>query len=118
MTKEIPDFIQIARECFQQLILCGFEPQESHLCRGEAHLKLRRGKLTIDLGYEPFGPPWCHITDDGKWREVEADTENQAGGALAAGEKRQEFFLTHTDEVRKWCLAVNDTLLADRGIRQ
>ena len=118
MTNEMPDFIQIARECFQPLISCGFDTEESHLCRSEVHLKLRRGRLTIDLGYEPFGPPWCHITDDGKWWEVKADTVNQAGVALATGEKREEFFLTHTDEIRRWCVAVNGALLVEGGIGQ
>lgn len=79
-------------------------------------MKLLRGKLTIDLGYEPFGPPWCHITDEGKWREVNTNTENHAGTALATGEKRPEFVAAHADEIRRWCVAVNNTLLAEGGI--
>jgi hypothetical protein len=111
-----PDFIQIARECFDPLIKTGFETEETSRGRGEVHLKLLRGGITIDLGYEPFGPPWCHITENQAWREAKVNIGNEAGQALATGTKTEEAVAKHTEEVRAWCVATCNALRVQRGI--
>ena len=116
MSAVVPDFIQIARECFEPLIKQGFETDESNRCRGEVHLKLTRGTLLIDLGYEPFGPPWCHITENGIWREVNVNENNEAGQSLATGTKTEETVAKHVEEVRAWCVAMNNALNIRGGI--
>ena len=112
-----PDFIKIAREYFTPFAEIGYALEEVRLCRAEVHLKLSRGNILIDLGYEPYGPPWCFVTENKDWREVRVNTGNEAGRALATGtNKSTEMATQHEEDIRRWCFETYEALRTQKGL--
>ena len=56
-------FTEIATEALQDLVHDDGSIREFQRCRGEEHVIICRSGIEIDLGYEPFGPPWCFVAD-------------------------------------------------------
>lgn len=91
------DFLSIARRCFEPLAELGFTFDESQRRRGEVHLKCQRDHVTVDVGYEAFGPPWCHIHRDGKFERelrIESDFSGFGAGTLLQ---------THEEQIEAYC---------------
>ena len=96
------DFLSIARRCLEPLAERGYTFNESKLCRGEVHLKCQRGTLTIDLAYEPYGPPWCHIHRNGQFeRELHIESDFSDFGTLLQ---------THDEQIEAYCRKLLRTL--------
>jgi hypothetical protein len=91
------DFQFIARKCLEPLAQRGFVFDETQRCRGEVHLQCQRDAITIDIGYEPYGPPWCQLYRDGKFERelrIESDFSGFGAGTLLQ---------THEEQIETYC---------------
>lgn len=91
------DFLFIAGKCLEPLSERGFAFEEARLPRGEVHLKCQRNSVTVDIGYEPYGPPWCRIFQNGKYERelrIESDFSGFGAGTLLQ---------THEEQIEKYC---------------
>jgi hypothetical protein len=91
------DFLSIARRCLEPLVKRGFTFAEDVRCRGEVHLKCQREAVTVDLAYEPYGPPWCHIHRAGQFeRELHIDADFSGFGGAT-------LLQTHDEQIEAYC---------------
>ena len=70
---------------------------DTTLCRGKVHLTCQRGEVEIELTYEPFGPPWCHIRRTGRFERnlhIESDFSGFGSGTLLR---------THDEQIEDYC---------------
>jgi hypothetical protein len=91
------DFLAIARRCLEPLLDWGFKFDESIRERGEVRLRCRRDLVVIEVGYEPYGPPWCRINRDGRAERelrIESDFSGRGSGTLLQ---------THDEQIETYC---------------
>lgn len=87
-------FSAIAKEALQDLVQDEGSIRESHRCRGEEHIIISQNGIEIDLGYEPFGPPWCFVT--------ERSGSRMRIGSKASMNRDGNLDQTHEEELIKW----------------
>lgn len=87
-------FTELAREALQDLVQDDGSIREFQGCRGEEHVIISQNGIEIDLGYEPFGPPWCFVANrsGSRIRIGSEDAMNRDG----------TFDQTHNEQLMKW----------------
>ena len=98
-------FTQLAKDVMQDLVIGDGAIRELQKCRGEEHILIHQNGIEIDLGYEPFGPPWCFV-DDGSGSRVRIGSKNDA---MSAGGTLEQ---THQEQLMEWLGATRQLIEA------
>ena len=87
-------FTQLAKDALRDLVTDEGVWRESQRCLGEEHVVINQNGIKIDLGYEPFGPPWC-LVDEGSGSQTRIGSRKamNADGTLEQ---------THSEQLMEW----------------
>jgi len=71
-------------------------------CRSDS-VFIRKEDKTIEVGYEPYSPPYCFVkTDAGGFKRIERKAPFPAGVNLATGTWSDALLSTHEKEIRNY----------------
>ena len=87
-------FTDLAKEALQDLVHDDGSIREFQKCRGEEHVIISQNGIEIDLGYEPFGLPWCFV-DNGSGSRIRIGSEEAMN---VEGTLEQ----THEEQLIEW----------------
>jgi hypothetical protein len=100
------DFLAIARRCLQPLADRGFTLGDNQLGREEVRLDCDRDEINIRVCYEPFGPPFCDLRQNGNSQrriDVESEFQSSTRLAMASLPYSETLLKKHVEEVEAWC---------------
>jgi hypothetical protein len=101
-----PDFLLIAGDIFAALAAPDIVVTTERGVKID-YIFLRTPTRMVEIGYEPFGRPFCFVSlEDGKFGRIGDEAEFPAGERLARGDLSLEVFAAHEVELRSYLEAL------------
>jgi len=101
-----PDFLLIAGDIFAPLAAPDIAVTTERGVRVD-YIFLRTPTRMVEIGYEPFGRPFCFVSlEGGKFGRIGDEIEFPAGERLARGELSDPMFAAHELELRAYLVTL------------
>jgi hypothetical protein len=111
-----PDFLLIAGDVFAALRAPNIVVTTERGVRID-YIFIRTPTRLVEIGYEPFGRPFCFVSlDGGRFGRIGDEVQFPAGERLARGELSDSVFAAHEAELRAYLDALRDRIRAHLSI--